>query len=42
MVTDPTGTALNLRRFDGKVIGALHDGEMVTILRTSANRNLLS
>ena len=39
MVTDPTGTALNVRRFDGKVIGALHDGEIVKILRTSANRN---
>jgi hypothetical protein len=39
MVTDPTGTPLNVRRFDGKVIGALHNGEIVKILRTSADRN---
>jgi hypothetical protein len=32
MVTDPTGTPLNVRRFDGKVIGALHNGEIVKIL----------
>jgi hypothetical protein len=29
MVTDPTGSPLNVRRFDGKVIGALHNGEIV-------------
>jgi hypothetical protein len=34
MVTDPTGTPLNVRRFDGKVIGALHNGEIVKVLRT--------
>jgi hypothetical protein len=39
MVADPTGTPLNVRRFDGKVIGALHNGEIVKILRTSAVRN---
>jgi hypothetical protein len=39
MVTDPTGTSLNVRRFDGKVIAALHNGEIVKILRTSAHRN---
>ena len=33
MVTDPTGTPLNVLRFDGKVIGALHNGEIVRILR---------
>jgi hypothetical protein len=37
MVTDPTGTPLNVRRFDGKVIGALHNGEIVRILRTGAD-----
>jgi hypothetical protein len=39
MVTDPTGTPLNVHRFDEKVIGALHNGEIVKILRTSADRN---
>ena len=38
MVTDPTGTPLNVRRFDGKVIGALHNGEIVKVLRTGAGR----
>ena len=33
MVTDPTGTPLNVRRFDGKIIGALRNGEIVGILR---------
>ena len=37
MVTDPTGTPLNVRRFDGKVIGALHNGEIVKVLRTGAD-----
>ena len=36
MVTDPTGTPLNVRRFDGKIIGGLHNGEIVKILRTDA------
>lgn len=39
MVTDSPGTPLNVRRFDGKVIGALHNGEIVKILRTSADRS---
>ena len=39
MVTDPTGTPLNVRRFGGKVLGALHNGEIVKILRTGADRN---
>ena len=38
VVTDPTGTPLNVRRFDGKVIGALHDGEIVKVLRTGGDR----
>jgi hypothetical protein len=38
MVTDRTGTPLNVRRFHGKVIGAPRNGEIV-ILRTSADRN---
>jgi hypothetical protein len=38
MVTDPTGTPLNVRRFDGKVIGALHNGEIVRVLRAGADR----
>jgi hypothetical protein len=38
MVTDPTGTPLNVRRFDGKVLGALHNGEIVKVLRTGADR----
>ena len=37
MVTDPTGTPLNVRRFDGRVIGALHNGEIVKVLRTGAD-----
>ncbi|HXE24865.1 MAG TPA: SH3 domain-containing protein [Roseiarcus sp.] len=39
MVTDPTGTRLNVRRFDGRVIGALHNGEIVRVLRTGADRH---
>jgi len=39
MVTDPTGTPLNVRRFDGQVIGVLHNGEIVRILRMGADRN---
>jgi hypothetical protein len=39
MVTDPTGTPLHVRRFDGKVIGALHNGEIVKLLRAGADRN---
>ncbi len=38
MVTDPTGTPLNVRRFDGKIIGVLHNGEIVRVLRTGADR----
>jgi len=38
MVTDATGTPLNVRRFDGKVIVALHNGENDGILRASAER----
>jgi hypothetical protein len=37
MVTDPTGTPLNVRRFDGKIMGALHNGEIVKLLRTDAD-----
>jgi hypothetical protein len=37
MVTDPTGTPLNVRRFDGKIIGALRNGEIVKVLRTGAD-----
>ena len=37
MVTDPSGTPLNVRRFDGKIIGALHNGEIVRVLRTGAD-----
>ena len=37
MVTDPTGTPLNIRRFDGKIIGALHNGEIVKVLRTGSD-----
>ena len=37
MVTDPTGTPLNVRRFDGKIIGVLHNGEIVKILRLGAD-----
>ena len=37
MVTDPTGTPLNVRRFDGKIIGALHNGEIVRVQRTGAD-----
>jgi len=36
-VTDPTGIPINVRGFDGKVIGALHNGKIVEILRTSAD-----
>jgi hypothetical protein len=39
VVTDPIGTPLNVRRFDGKIIGALHNGEIVKILRMGADRN---
>jgi hypothetical protein len=35
----PTGTPLDVRTFDGRVIGALNNGEIVKILRTSAHRN---
>ena len=38
-VTDPTGTPLNVRRFDGHVIGVLHNGEIVRILRVGADRS---
>ncbi len=38
-VTDPTGTPLNVRRLDGHVIGVLHDGEIVRILRVGADRS---
>ena len=38
MVTDPTGTPLNVRRFDGKVIGALHNGEIFWIRRPHETR----
>ena len=38
-VADPTGTPLNVRRFDGKILGALHNGEMVRVLRTGADRH---
>jgi hypothetical protein len=38
MVTDPTGTPLNIRRFDGKIIGVLHNREIVRVLRTGADR----
>ena len=37
MVTDPTGTPLNVRRFDGKVIGALRNGEIVRVLQMGAD-----
>jgi hypothetical protein len=37
MVTDPTGMPLNVRRFDGKIIGALHNGEIVRVPRTGAD-----
>ena len=37
IVTGSNGTPLDIRRFDGKVIGALHDVEIV-ILHTSADR----
>ena len=39
MVTDPTGTPLNVRRYDGQVIGVLHNGEIIRILRMGADRN---
>jgi hypothetical protein len=39
MVTDPTGTPLNVRRYDGKIIGNLRNGEIVKILRTGQDRN---
>ena len=38
-VTDPTGTPLNVRRFDGKILGVLHNGEIVKVLRTGADRH---
>ena len=38
MVTDPTGTPLNVRRPGGKIIGALHNGEIVRVLRAGADR----
>jgi hypothetical protein len=30
-------TPLNVRRFDGKIMGALHNGEIVKLLRTGAD-----
>ena len=33
VVTDPTGTPLNVRRADGVIIGTLRNGEVVEILR---------
>jgi len=36
-VTDPTGTPLNVRRADGKVIGALRNGSIVHVLRSGAD-----
>jgi hypothetical protein len=39
MVTDPTGSPLNVRWFDGKVIGVLHYGEIVRILRMGADKS---
>ena len=33
VVTDPTGTPLNVRRGDGAIIGALRNGEVVEILK---------
>jgi hypothetical protein len=41
-VTNPTGIPLNVRGFDGKVIGALHNGKIARILCASAgNRDAL-
>jgi hypothetical protein len=37
MVTDPTGTPLNVRRYDGKIIGNLRNGEIVKVLKTGAD-----
>jgi hypothetical protein len=37
IMTDPTRTPLNVRRFDGKIIGALRNGEIVEVLRTGAD-----
>ena len=34
VVTDPTGTPLNVRRADGVIIGTLRNGEVVEILKT--------
>jgi hypothetical protein len=39
MATDPTGSPLNVRRFDDTVIGVLHNGKIVRILRTGADEN---
>jgi hypothetical protein len=33
VVTDPTGTPLNVRRADGAIIGTLPNGEVVEILK---------
>jgi len=40
-VTDPTGTPLNVRRFDGKILGVLHNGEIVKVLRDEQPEPLL-
>ncbi len=39
MVTDPTGTPLNVRQADGTIIDTLTNGEWVEILRTGADRH---
>jgi hypothetical protein len=39
MVADPTGSPMNVRRFDGKVSGVLHDGEIIRILSTGADKS---
>jgi hypothetical protein len=39
IITDPTGTPLNVRRYDGKIIWVLYNGEIVRIRRVGADRN---
>jgi hypothetical protein len=39
MVGDPTGSPLKVRRFDSKVSGVLHDGEIVRVLSTGADKS---
>ena len=40
MVTDPTGTPLNVRvEPNGAILGALHNGAVVNRMETSADRN---